>query len=101
MQARSDRFNLVEALRVQALVACRQEQWGGAAQALEEGISVARGMPYPYAEGRLLQVYGLMSVHTGQPEQARERLEAALAIFHRLGADKDAERTAHLLAALG
>jgi hypothetical protein len=57
-------------------------------------------MPYPYAEARLLQVYGSLRVERGEPEQARERLEAELAIFRRRGARKDIERTEHLLAAL-
>jgi hypothetical protein len=34
---------------------------------------------------------GAMHVQKGEPEPARERLEAALAIFRRLGARKDAE----------
>jgi transposase len=48
-------------------------------------------MPYPYAEARLLHVYGLMHAQKGGPEPARERLEAALALFRRLGARKDAD----------
>jgi hypothetical protein len=62
---------------------------------------LTRGMPYPYAEARLLHVYGAMHLQKGEPGPARERLEAALAIFRRLGARKDAERTKQLLAALG
>ena len=57
-------------------------------------------MPYPYAEGRLLHVYSEMHAQKGEPEPARERLEAALAIFRRLGARKDAERTEQALADL-
>ena len=57
-------------------------------------------MPYPYAEGRLLHAYGQMHVAKGEPGPARERLEAALAIFRRLGARKDAERVEQDLAAL-
>jgi hypothetical protein len=33
-----------------------------------------------------------MYLQRGEPEPAREQLEAALAIFRRLGARKDAER---------
>jgi tetratricopeptide (TPR) repeat protein len=91
MRARSDRLNLVEALRVQALVACRQEQWDGATQALKEGISLAQDMPYPYAEGRLLQVQGQLHLQRGEPDLAGAHLEAALAIFRRLGARNHAE----------
>ena len=42
-------------------------------------------------------VYGEMHVRKGEPEAARERLEAALAIFRRLGARKDAERVEQAL----
>jgi tetratricopeptide (TPR) repeat protein len=98
--AKSDRLNLVEALRVQALVTMRQGQWTKAEHALEEGLTLARRMPYPYAEGRLLHVYGDLHVQKGEPEPARVRLEAALAIFRRLGARKDVERVEQALVAI-
>jgi tetratricopeptide (TPR) repeat protein/transcriptional regulator with XRE-family HTH domain len=85
-------LGLVDALWVQAIVATRQEQWAEAERTLEEGLSLARSMPSPYAEGRLLHAYGQLHVAKGEPVPARERLEAALAIFRRLGARKDAER---------
>jgi tetratricopeptide (TPR) repeat protein len=49
-----------------------------AAVVLEEGLALARSLPNPYAEARLL-------------EQRGERDEA-LAIFQRLGATADVER---------
>jgi hypothetical protein len=55
-------------------------------------------MPYPQIEGRLLHVYGLLHVAKGELGPAQERLEAALAIFRRLGARKDAERVERALA---
>jgi tetratricopeptide (TPR) repeat protein/transcriptional regulator with XRE-family HTH domain len=91
---------LVEALRVQALVACRQGQWGQATRALEEGLTLARSIPYPYAEGRLLQVDAEVHLGQGAVSPARERWEAALAIFRRLGARKDSERVEQELATL-
>ncbi len=71
---------LVDALRVQGMVSVRQERWEAAERAFEEGLSLARSTPFPYAEARM-------------PEQMG-RLEEALAIFQRLGAQKDIERTA-------
>jgi hypothetical protein len=65
--------------------------------ALEEDLALVRPMPYPYAEARLLQVYGMLYIQKGDTAQARERLEAALAIFRRLGARKDVEQTEQLL----
>ena len=85
------RLVLVEALRVQALVAVRRGQRDSATRSVEEGLELARHMPYPYAEARLLHVYGRLHVQKREPQAAQERLEAARALFRRLGADKDAE----------
>jgi tetratricopeptide (TPR) repeat protein len=89
-----------DGLWVQAMVAIRQEQWAEAVRALEEGLALAQSMPYPYAEGRLQHVYGQMHAQKGEPGPARERLEAALAIFKRLGARKDAEHVEQALSTL-
>jgi hypothetical protein len=77
------------------------ERLAEARSALEDGLALARPMPYPYREGRLLHDDGMLQVQQGRRGQARERLEAALAVFRRLSAHKDAERTEYLLAALG
>ena len=71
-----------------------------AARSLEEGLAVARSLPYPYGEARLLHVYGEMHARKVEPGPARERLEAALAIFRRLGARKDVERAEQAVGAL-
>ena len=39
-----------------------------------------------------IQVYGVLQVQCSEPERARERLGAALAIFRRLGARNEVER---------
>ena len=83
------RLVLVEALRVQALVAVRRGQWDEAARSLDEGLALARAMPYPYAETRLLHVYGQLHAGMGEPAPARERLEAALTLSRRIGARRD------------
>jgi tetratricopeptide (TPR) repeat protein/DNA-binding XRE family transcriptional regulator len=99
-QAMTYRVALVDALRVQAMVFTRQHRWIAAAQSLEEGLTLAKRMPYPYAEARLLHVYGEMHAQRGEPPRARERLEAALAIFRRLGARKDVEHVEQVIANL-
>ncbi len=88
------RYLLAEALHVQALVRMRQGRAREAQQILDEGLVLARQMPYyPYTEARLLHVFGRLHMALGEHGPARERLEEALAIFRRLGAVKDAERT--------
>jgi hypothetical protein len=46
---------------------------------------------------KLSREYGLLHLRAGEPEQARERLSAALDIFRRLGASNDAQRTERTL----
>jgi tetratricopeptide (TPR) repeat protein len=99
-RAGNHRLALAEALRVQALLALRQERWVEAERALDEGLALAEQMPYPYAEGRLLHLYGRMHGRKGEPGPARERLEAALRIFQRLGASRDIEHVQQDLATL-
>jgi tetratricopeptide (TPR) repeat protein len=94
------RLVLVEALRVQTIVALRREQWDRAARSLEEGLALAQALPYPHAEARLLHLGGLLHVQQEEVESARERLEAARAIFARLGARMDRERVEQALGAL-
>jgi tetratricopeptide (TPR) repeat protein len=98
-RAQHMRIALVDALRVRAMVALRRGEPEEAARSLDEGLTLARCMPYPYAEARLLQVYGREQTQPGNRSSGRERLEAALAIFQRLGARKDVERTEQWLAA--
>jgi tetratricopeptide (TPR) repeat protein len=96
-RAASDGRTLPDLLRVLALVRVQQGRWAEATAALEEGLTLAWNTPYPYAEGRLLHDFGVLHLKRGQTEQARQRLEAALAIFRRLGARKHIERAEQLL----
>jgi Flp pilus assembly protein TadD len=90
----------VEALRVRAKVLSMRGRAEEAAAALEEALSWASPMPYPYAEARLLHEYGLLHIREGESKEARKRLSAALGIFGRLGAKKDVVRTEQALRAL-
>jgi len=69
---------LVDALRVQGKVLGRQGRKQEATQILEEGLALARSLPYPYTEARILE-------ELGRPDEA-------LVIVERLGAMKDIER---------
>jgi tetratricopeptide (TPR) repeat protein len=99
-RAQGHRLSLVEALRVQGLVALRQERWDDAVRVLEEAVSLARRMRYPYGEARVLHVYGLLHARREEPEPACRRLAAALALCTRLGARLEAERIERVAATL-
>jgi adenylate cyclase len=89
----SEQYHAVHALWVQSMVLMGREQWGGAERALDEGLDLARSMPFPYLEARLLHAAARLRLALSEPEGAQERLERAGAIFRRLGARLDAERT--------
>jgi hypothetical protein len=79
----------------------RQGRWEEAQGAVQEGLVLTRRLGYPYGEGRILQVAGELQSGIGRPAAARERLAEALAIFRRLGAGLEAERTERLLVIVG
>jgi adenylate cyclase len=97
---RQQRLWLPDVFRVQGMILTRQKHWEEAAGILEEAVSLARSISYPYAEARALYEFGGMFGQKGEPGRARERLEEALGIFRRLGATKDVERTERALATL-
>jgi hypothetical protein len=74
--------------------------WEEAERVLEEGLAVAQSMPDAQVEARLLEMWGLLHAQKGEVERARERLAAALDIFRRRGAHKDARRVERALADL-
>lgn len=59
-----------------------------------------RSTPFSYLEGRILLQLSDAYRKRGEPDRARERLEEALAIFRRLGAQPDIERAERALAML-
>jgi transposase len=91
---------LPEAMRIQGMALTQVGRVGEAETVLTKGLERARGMPLPYTEARILTELGLLACREGQNRQATELLVDASAIFRRLGAAKDVERTAVLLTAL-
>jgi tetratricopeptide (TPR) repeat protein len=94
---------LVEPLWMQGMVLVRQGRSKEAQAVLQEGLGLARSLPHPYAEARILYQLGTMPRVWADREAgagARERLHEALVIFQRLGAKKDIERTEQALAEL-
>jgi len=84
-KARCGRLWLVDALRMEAMLARKPGRWGEAEAALEETLTLCRAMPYPYAETKALYVFGQVHAAKGEPGRAREKYEQALAICARLG----------------
>jgi hypothetical protein len=78
-------LTLVDVLRIQGLLAHRRGDRHKAGVALEESLALSRAMPYPYAEAKALYVYGQLHATKGEPEMAREKYAAALAICAVLG----------------
>jgi hypothetical protein len=62
-------------------------------------LALTREIGLPYIEAQLLHDYGQLDLKRGNNQQARTRLEAALAIFQRLGARPDVEVVEQALAA--
>lgn len=94
------RLSLIEALRVQGLVALRQGCWDEAGRVLAEALALARAISYPYGEARVLHLAGLLATGRGEGAAARERLAAALAGFRALGAGRDAAQAEQVLTGL-
>lgn len=99
-RAGEQRFHLLEALRVEGMIRRRQGRLEEAERAFWEALELARDLPYPYAQARVLSDLGLLAAVRGDPHATRAYLEQALAIFRRLGAKKDTERTEQTLAGL-
>jgi tetratricopeptide (TPR) repeat protein len=96
-----NRVDGLEASRVQAKILALQGRREEVTATLEEALSLARSMSYPYAEAKLSCEYGMLHLREKEPKRARERLCAALEIFRRLGAKKDAEQARRALQELG
>ncbi len=93
--------DMVGVLRVKGMALARQSREEEASAAFEEALSLARSMPYPYAEARVLREYGTLHVHKEAIDLARKDLSAALGIFRRLGAGRDVEEVERALGAIG
>jgi class 3 adenylate cyclase/tetratricopeptide (TPR) repeat protein len=78
-RAQGETLVLTDALCVRGMILRKQGKPDEAAPILDEALELARSLPYPYAEARILVEMG--------------RHQEALEIFRRLGAAKDIERT--------
>jgi class 3 adenylate cyclase/tetratricopeptide (TPR) repeat protein len=90
-----NRLAFLAALSLRGIIRSRQNRTEEAGRLFEAALSLARGMPFPYQEGRVLYEYGIMMAPTLQV--GRRHLLDALAMFERLGARKHAEWARHAL----
>lgn len=95
--AMKDQPELVECLIVQGAVLARSERFDEAQQLLDYALTGARRMPFPLGEALALQEIGLMELSRADAGAARDRLDAALALFQRLGAEFELNRTRRLV----
>jgi tetratricopeptide (TPR) repeat protein/transcriptional regulator with XRE-family HTH domain len=98
--AQENRLDLAYALVIQAKVLTHRRWWNEAEQCLQRALVLNRSAPFPYAEAQTLHDYGLLKLQRGEREMGRQQLQEAYAIFARLGAQKDLERTARALEGL-
>jgi tetratricopeptide (TPR) repeat protein len=89
---------LATVLLASAKLALRQARWDDAAAMFEAGLALTREIGLLYDEAFVLYEYARMDEARGEAERAPERLRQALAIFQRLGAVPDVERTEQALA---
>lgn len=90
---RSNGLDLCEALIVRGRIDARQSCFEDVERSFTEALSLARSLPYPYAEGRALHARGIVDSQRGEHSRARESMVAAQAIFERLGATPCLEQT--------
>lgn len=99
-RAQGQPYFLAHALWIQGMVLRQREKLQEAEASLTEGLELTRSMPFPYGEARLHHELGLVARDAGDGAEARRQLEQALAIFQRLGARSDVQRTEEAIAAL-
>jgi DNA-binding SARP family transcriptional activator len=95
-----NRLAHVEILLVRGMLLGRRDQWQQAERALEEGLAMAREIPLPFLQARILQARGRLRASVHDAPGARVFLAEALAIFRHLGARPFAEQTQRILAFL-
>lgn len=97
-RAQRDQPELIETLVAQAAVLGRQGAWEEASETFEYALAGAHTMRFPFGEARALAEYGRMHLRRGDRERGRESLEAAAAMFGRLGARRDEDLAREWLA---
>jgi tetratricopeptide (TPR) repeat protein len=92
---------VLDILRIRALLSTRRERWEEGCQTLEQALVLARSMPHPYAEAKLLYVAGQLQAARRDTPAARENFLAALSNCTQLGERLYAVHIERDLTALG
>lgn len=90
--AQGYRLALVDLHTVSGLLHLARSDPPRAQHHLEEALSLARTMPWPHRQARVLLLLAQIDQHAGRPEDAQGRLAEAMGIFVRLGAVADMQR---------
>jgi hypothetical protein len=98
--AANDRLAAVRARVVRARSLGHLGESQRALEELDAVITSTREMPYPYMEARALFERGVLVLDAANIENGERSLREALAIFQRLGARPDCEKTEALLASM-
>jgi tetratricopeptide (TPR) repeat protein len=80
-------------LQLQGSILAKRGDTEGSLRSFVEAVTSARTMPHPYEKARAMYAWGTALSESGDPGAGREQLEQALAIFRRLGAGPEADRT--------
>jgi adenylate cyclase len=88
-----------EAMRVRGLVLARLGRTTEAGEMLHAGLRLARKMPQPYIEARILRDLATLEGAGSRADSStsRDHLTASLEIFTRIGAHRDAAQVRELL----
>jgi class 3 adenylate cyclase/tetratricopeptide (TPR) repeat protein/DNA-binding XRE family transcriptional regulator len=91
---------LLDVLRVRGLFCIKQQRWQAGLEVLEQALTLARAMPHPYAEAKVLYASGCLEAAHGDHATARQQFTAALTICSHLGERLYAERIERVVSAL-
>jgi class 3 adenylate cyclase/tetratricopeptide (TPR) repeat protein len=90
-------WTIVETRILKYILLGREGQVDEARAEYEETLDVARRLDYPYGEALTLSALGGLRSYPMEEKEWKDRLEAALAIFQRIGAKPLIERTQEAL----
>ncbi len=83
------------------MLASAQKKWDEADKSFSEAVIINQQYELPWDAAKTLHEWGLMYAHKRDKESAYEKLDEALALFQKIGAKKDVEKTLAAKESLG